>query len=371
MARRSLVPENKEGAKRLAALAKVASRFKSLRPAVDVLTRVKAVPTIFPDIDRALGVGGYPIERFTLVHGPSNHGKTAFTLGLMSSFIALDHFAIYIDAERTTPGDWVRKMMGDRFDAPHFVAQRPATYEQLRKDIREALLTIAKAKEDGEIPLDTSAIIVVDSLKKLVPKNLWDEIFGLRAKGEKESGLLRRMGQIQAAMNAAWLMELVPLLEQTNAGFVAIAREMENTDGNEFTPTYKVGGGQDVIFDSSAAMRVERASWIQEGEDKNRKVYGEKHRVTIYKTKIASKEGKVEQAFFHTSNGLLVPEGFDRPRDVIELGLDLGIVKMTGAWLSHEGEKLGQGKHNAVKALHKNSELMKQIEAECRAKFAA
>lgn len=362
--------ERAQGEKRLAALAKVAGRFKGLKPAVSALTNVRSVPTIFPDIDRGLGVGGFPIERFSLLHGPSSHGKTSLALGLVASFLELDHYGLFIDAERTTPFDWVRQMLGPMADHPAFLAKRPETYEQTRADVREFCKEIAKAKEAGELPEDTSGIIIVDSLKKLVPKDLWEQIFGSGNKDpKKKDGMLKRMGQLKAAMNSAWLDELVPLLERSGVGMVAIAREMENTDGNQFTPDYKVGGGKDVFFDSSLAMRVERASWVQEGEEAARKVYGERHRVTIYKSKIAGKEGKVIQSYFHTSNGVLVPKGFDRARDIIELGLELEVVEMKGAWLSHDGERLGQGKHNAVANLAENPSWRKRIEAGCREAF--
>lgn len=264
----------------------------------------------------------------------------------------------------TTPFSWVEQMLGSHARHPGFLAKRPDTYEQTRSEIRTALLEIAGAKADGLLPEDTSAIIVVDSLKKLVPKKLWDEILK-----SKDADIGKRIGQIKAAMNSAWLDELVPLLEKSHATMVAIAREMENTESNPFAPDYKVGGGKDVFFDSSLAMRVERAGWVQDGEGDSRKVYGERHRVTVYKTKIAGKEDKTIRAFFHTSNGVLVPKGFDRARDVLELGEQCGVVDLKGARLYFEGELFANGRHNAVKALHANVQLLESIEVACRATF--
>lgn len=370
MARRSIVPARAEGEKRLAALAKVASRFKGLQPAVDALKLVRAVPTCFLDVDRKLGIGGYPIDRFGLLHGPSNHGKTAFALGLVKSFLQRDHYALYIDAERTTPFDWVESMLGSYAKHPLFLGRRPDTYEQTREEVRAMLMEIVKAKDNEEIPQDAACIIIVDSLKRLVPSDLWKQIFGLKKPGEKASGLLKRMGQVKAAMNSAWLDELIPLIERAGAAVVAIAREMENTDGDQWTPDYKVGGGKDVFFDSSLAIRVERAAWVRDGEGSDAPLYGQKHVASVYKTKIAGRETINIKAYFHTSNGVWVPEGFDRARDVIHVAKELGVVDVNGSWFTHGKDRIGQGEHKAVKKLTEDVVWLDRIEKECRAKFS-
>lgn len=366
MARQKLATAQATGRDRLAALRKVAARFKSLRPATEALTRVRAVPTIFPQFDVAVGVGGFPIERFSLVHGPSAHGKSKCVLGLCASFLALDHFALYIDAERTTSIDWVELLLGPLATHPGFLAKRPETYEQTIADVREFCLGIAKAKDDDELPPETSALIVIDSIRKLVPENIWTKI-----QKDKDGDIGRRSAQIKAAMNANWLDELIPLLEKSGAGMAVIARETEDPDADIWSKRagtdYKIGGGTGLVYDASLGIRVERAGWIQEGEGADRKVYGERHRMTIHKTKVAGREGKVIKAYFSASNGVLVPEGFDRPRDVLELAELHGVVEKKGSWLWHGDDKIGNGAHNAVKALHADPEWSKRLEAEARA----
>ena len=126
-----------------------------------------------------------------------------------------------------------------------------------------------------------------------------------------------------------------------------------------------------MYFDASIASRIERVGWVDNGikEAKERRIFGERHRVTVNKTKVASKDGKVVVAYYHTSNGNLVPEGFDRARDVLELGERLGTVERTGSWRSFEGERIGAGQNNAVKALAGNPGWLARIERATRARF--
>lgn len=365
-----------EGKSRLAAIKKVAAGFAALKPASQVLTRVRAVPTCFVQFDHAVRVGGFPTERFSLVHGPSSHGKTTFTLGLIKAFARAQHFAFLVDAERTTPMDWIEKMCGaDVASFDGFVADRPESYESTIGNVRNFCLSIAEAKDKGSLPEDTSGIIVVDSIRKLVPKKLLDQILG-DTKGE-EADLSKRAAQIKAAMNANWLDELVPILERSGVGMVAIAREMEDPDASPFSKkfgtNYKIGGGGAIYYDASLVMRVERASYVTDGkggEGSAPTVYGERHRVTIRKTKVAGKDDKVSRCYFHTSNGVLVPEGFDEARDILELAIRFGIAEKKGASISFDGRRLAQGENNAVKALYAAPDTLAAIEREVRAEFA-
>jgi recombination protein RecA len=351
----------------------VAERFSAFRPAREVLRVVRAVPTRFPQIDHALRVGGWPIERFTLVHGPSGDGKTEFSIGLEDSFLALDHFVFHVDAERTSPITWIEQLMGPRAYHPRFFASRPDTYEGTIADVRNFLNLLVAAKEEGEVANDTSALVVVDSLRKLVPAGMMKEILEAEAEAKDVKGGRDRSAQLQAKMNAAWMDELVPLLERAGAGFVAIAREMQDPDADMWSKKigtdYKIGGGGAIYYDASVVARVERAAWVGEGEGKDRKTYGERRRVTIRKTKVAGKDDRASVAYFHSSNGVLVPAGFDLPRDVLELGTTFLIVEQKGSWLTFEGEKIGNGEHNAVRRLHQDGPLMERLLAAVRGAF--
>jgi RecA/RadA recombinase len=372
--RRKRQAEQAVAGDRRKAFAAVAERFKAFRPAREVLSRVRAVPTIFHQFDHATGVGGLPIERFMLLHGPSSHGKTTFAIGLMKSFLERDHFVLFIDAERTTPITWVDQMMGSELAShPGFFAKRPKSYEETVDDVRAFAHTLAEARDAEEISPETSALIVVDSLRKLVPENIMKKIAKDDGKGGVD-GMGGRAAQIKAAMNSAWLDELVPLLEDTGTGFIAIARETEDPAADvwakRFGNDYKVGGGKAVYYDASLVMRVERAAYVGEkAEDGSRgETYGERHRVTIRKTKIAGREDRQTVCYFHTSNGVLVPTGFDTARDLVELAESFDIIESKGAWLKW-GQHKWNGRHAAVKKLSAEPAQLAQLGEEVRAKF--
>lgn len=359
---------------KVGSLAKIVTRSKAFRHAADIFTEVRGVPTIFAQYDHANKLGGHPLQRIAVVHGKSSHGKSSFVLGLGVSFIQRRHFFVYIDAERTTPMKWLRTLMGEYADSPYFLGMHPKSYEETADAVREFLTEINEKRASGELPADTAVLFAVDSLRKLVPKNYLAKML----QGAEKHGLdgfSGRGAQMKAALNSAWLDELVPLLHQSNASMIFIARESEdvNADANDrkYGNDYKITGGTAIIYDSSLVMRIERAAWIYgpgpEGEAKP--VYGERHKIVISKSKIGGKEGKKQEAYFHTSNGVLVPEGFDRARDLLELGKRFGVVTVGGSWYAFLDKKF-QGENATVKALHEEQWLMDALEDTVRAKFA-
>lgn len=375
------LPSNRERAKLLKGLAAVAKRFEGWRPAREVLEKVQSVPTIFPWFDMGTRTGGLPIARFGIVHGPSNHGKTAFVLGLGLSFLKRDHFFALVDAEATTPIDWVEKLMGPHADHPGFSALRPNSYEETVDATRSILTNIGEAREKGQIPKDTTGLIVVDSIRKLVPKNILDRILKQGAEGDRGSvdGMGGRAAQIKANLNSAWLDELTMLLRQTNTAMIAIARESKDPDADANARKYgkdiRITGGGGLIFDSSLGLRVTRSEWVKQGAKDDAEIVGEKHQVQIWKTKVGGKEDKVTNTYFHTSNGKVCPEGFDRARDLLELGMQLDVVKSPGgSWLSWTPSDTGMakrwnGKAVAHKQLTAAPDLMDALERDVREAF--
>jgi RecA/RadA recombinase len=288
-----------------------------------------------------------------------------------------------VDAERTTPMTFAETIIGRELAcSPGFFASRPPTYEQAVKEVRDFVMTVKRVRDEGRVADDVSAIVVVDSMRKLVPANILAKILAdpdkpRRGKDGGVDGMGGRAAQIKAAMNAAWLDELVPLLEETRCAFVAIARETDDMEAEAWEEDFKVGGGKALTYDSSLLLRVTRAGYVQKGKsgdenaDKNRPVYGERHRVTIRKTKLSAQETKRTLCHFHTSNGVLegVPEGLDRARDVLELAERFGVVRRAGSWYSWE-RKRWQGEDAAVQKLSGDPETLDAIEAEMRINFA-
>jgi RecA/RadA recombinase len=308
--------------------------------------------------------------------------NTYFSLGLIESFLRLDHFAQLIDAERTTPIDWAELIMGEIARHPGFFAMRPDTYEECVEQTRKWLLRIKAQRDAKKVPPGTSGLVVCDSVRKLVPKDIFAKIAGEAAKGQKKArgidGMGGRAAQIKAAMNAQWMDELVPLLEKTGTAFLAIARESDDPDADMMAKAYgrafKVGGGKALYYDSSLVFRVERDRWVTDAGDdegKNKTVFGERHRVTIRKTKVAGHEKRETVCYFHTSNGVLTPAGFDRARDVVDLGERFGVVERKGSWYAVKGgDKLGQGVNGAVKKLAEDPAALDSLESIVRSQFA-
>lgn len=331
---------------RMKAIAEVAGKFEGWGPARDVLTEIRSFETIFPQFDIATRVNGLPLQRVVVVHGPSNHGKTLFIHGLGLSALRAGHFYSLVDAEHTTSSTWTDSLMSDYGSHPGFNAMRPKNFEEVRGGIRHQLDTIIGARDKGILPPDIGAVVAVDSQRKLIPKGIYEKL----AKDEGGvDGMGGRAGQIRAAMTAAWLDEVVPLFNEANATLVVIAREVANPDKkNRFDKDYKVSGGTALNYESSLSVRIERAGWVSKGDD----VIGERHRGTIHKTKIGGKDGKKTQFYFHSSNGLYVPAGFDRARDVFEIGRQTGRITGKGAWFTdNETGERWNGENAAVKSL--------------------
>ena len=351
---------------RLDAMLSVTRGLKSWRPAKQVLVPVTSVPTIFAQYNRATRVCGHPLERFGIVHGPSSHGKTIFLHGLGLSFLKLGHFYAFIDAEYTTPEDWLQSLMAEYSDHPGFIALRPRTYEETVDAVRAFVKSIESGRtaKENPLPRDMTALIVVDSIKKLVPEDILTKVNRFGAAGEKGSidGMGGRGGQIQAALNDAWLKELTPLLAHTKTTMMAVARESQEEDG------YKVGGGNSLLYDSSLAIRITRESYVKDGSGDNAVIVGERHKIAIHKTKIAGKTDKATICYFHTSNGVMVPAGFDRARDILELAKEYDIVAKSGSWLTWRDCRW-QGDSLAVKRLSASPEALAKIEADVVARF--
>ena len=229
MARRKIESSKGETRDKLNGLAKLAESFEGWSPAGKVLTRVVARPTCFVQIDRATKCRGWPLQRIAIVHGPSGMGKTAFVHGLGLSFLCANDIYAYVDAEFTTPEDWLVKLMAEHAASPGFVAMRPTSYESTVSAVRDLVEKLAAAKRNKVVAPGTSALIVVDSIRKLIP----DRLMAKLAKSEGGiDGMGGRAAMYKAALNAQWLDELVPLLYHAGATMIFVARETENPDSS-------------------------------------------------------------------------------------------------------------------------------------------
>jgi recombination protein RecA len=366
------LPAKRPGAK---AFADIAAGTSSFRPARQVLRRVRSVPTIFPGLDHKLRVGGWPIDRVAFVHGPSMAGKTTFVQGLGLSFLRRGHMYAFMDAEHTTPAPWLEILLGQYVDDPRFVASRPESYEQAVDDVRKTALGLKAAREAGKVPPDTTCLFVVDSLGKLVPLDIQEKIrkHAAESKDGSVDGYRGASGMIKAALNKAWLDQLIPLMASTGCAIVFVVRESQDRDATArdrmFGNDWKTTGGSSLLYEASIEIRVSESKVVREDpDDWKSAAVGERHTVEIRKTKVSAREDVVEKCSFATSNGLWTPEGFDRARDLLDLGEDLGVVERGGSWVSFGGRKF-QGERRFLQGA--DPELLDALEAACRAASAA
>jgi hypothetical protein len=376
MARKAIEPAvtlaqsmNADGDRR-AQMAAVAARFSGARPAYEVLRKVRGIRTIFPYLDLVTKLGGWPIERPSLVHGKSNEGKTMLGLGIGKSFLEQDQFFHLVDAEHTTEHRWLKLLKIPNH--PGYTAIRPESYESAVDSVEDWATKIGNARVKGELPEDITGACLVDSIGKLSPQNLMKEMFKAAKADEEErktgkkgiDGAGGRSGQILAKMNNAWMNRLVPLMGHTGCCIVIITREYENADTDPWAEEFVVAGGKNINYDSSLTVRVSRAGFIKSGDGPSAEIYGERHKVTIRKTKIARKEDKRPEAFFNSSNGMLdgVPAGFDSARDYLETAIEIGLVEQKGSFFMFGPKvKLGQGAHNVVKRLYAEPALYESL----------
>lgn len=370
----SFAPEEstRPGAKAFAAIAEAS---KSFRPARQVLRRVRAVPTIFPALDWKLRVGGWPIDRTSMIHGPSGMGKSQLLQGIGLSFLLRGHMFALVETEMTTPISWLEILMGAYADDPRFVALRPKSYEQAVDAVDRLANKVGDAREKGQVPKDTTCFFGVDSIGKLVPQDILEKVKKNAAESKDGSvgGMNGMEGAYKAAMNKMWLDRLVPLMHDTGCAIAFIARESQDRNATardrQYGNDWKTTGGASLYYDASLDIRVAHAKILHEDEDDYKTpAVGELHTIEIRKTKVSARESAFERTWFSTSSGVLTPAGFDRARDLLELGCDLDVVKSSGAWFSFGGKRW-QGKNRFLKTA--TTETLDRIEAECRAKFGS
>jgi hypothetical protein len=277
---------------------------------------------------------------------------------------------VLLDIEQTTAFSFAASMMGDCARLPIFRASRQASYETTRNEVRRFCDVIGEARAKKAVPENTTALIAIDSLKKLLPDKLWDALdkeVGKPKRGRdgKEEvqygidGMNGAAGRFKAAFNGAWLDELGPLLKQTGVGMVIIARE--KVEKTMFGENVTLGGGNNLFFDSAFVTRIVCKRQIVDSEGgAGATLYGEQHEVEVYKTKIAGKRTRWPTAYFHTSTGALdgVPLGFDAARDYLETAKHLEVIDPKDAYNSLDGDKLGHGANQAVKRLYADAKVL-------------
>lgn len=288
---------------------------------------VEVISTGSVAIDNALGAGGFPRGRVVEVFGPESSGKTTLALHVIAQAQRAGGTAAFIDAEHALDATYAGNL-GVQLE--ELIVSQP--------DYGEQALEIAQALVNSQA-LD---VIVIDSVAALTPKA---EIEG--EMGDSHMGLHARM------MSQA-LRKLTASVSRANTCLVFINQLREKIGvmfGNPETTT----GGRALKFFSSVRVEVRRATAIKDGEA----VVGNRTKVKIVKNKIAApfREAEVD---------ILYGKGISREGDVLDLGVQHGLIEKSGSWYSYKGERIGQGRDTARQALIERSELCQTVETELR-----
>ncbi|GLU46409.1 protein RecA [Nocardiopsis ansamitocini] len=315
------------------ALAQIERQFGKgsiMRLGDDERPPIESIPTGAIALDVALGIGGIPRGRIVEVYGPESSGKTTVALHAVASAQRLGGIAAFVDAEHALDPVYAKKIGVNTDD---LLLSQPDTGEQ-------ALEIVDMLIRSGAV-----SIIVIDSVAALVPRA---EIEG--EMGDSHVGL-------QARLMSQALRKIAGALHQTNTTAIFINQLREKV-GVMFGSPETTSGGRALKFYSSVRLDVRRIETLKDGTD----AVGNRTRVKVVKNKVAP---PFKQAEFDILYGV----GVSREGGLIDLGVENGIVRKSGAWYTYEGTQLGQGKENARNFLRENADMSNEIEKRIKEKL--
>jgi recombination protein RecA len=289
--------------------------------------KVETIPTGALSLDLALGVGGLPRGRVVEVYGPESSGKSTLAMHVVAEAQRNGGICAYIDAEHAMDPIYARAI---GVDVDELLISQPDTGEQ--------------ALEIADMLIRSGAldVVVIDSVAALTPRA---EIEG--EMGDSHVGL-------QARLMSQALRKLTGNLNKTGTICLFI-NQLREKIGVMFGSPETTPGGRALKFYSSVRLDIRRIESIKDGVE----VVGNRTRVKVVKNKVAP---PFRQAEFDIMYG----KGISREGSLLDIGVDMGIVKKSGAWYTYEGEQLGQGRENAKQFLQDNAEIMVEISERVR-----
>ncbi|MGI9248921.1 MAG: recombinase RecA [Woeseiaceae bacterium] len=291
---------------------------------------IEAISTGSIGLDVALGIGGLPKGRVVEVYGPESSGKTTLTLQVVAEAQKLGGTAAFVDAEHALDPGYAEKL-GVNVD--ELLVSQPDTGEQAL-EITDMLV------RSGAID-----IVVIDSVAALTPKA---EIEG--EMGDSHMGL-------QARLMSQALRKLTGNIKRSNT-MVIFINQIRMKIGVMFGSPETTTGGNALKFYSSVRLDIRRIGAIKKGDE----VIGNQTRVKVVKNKVSP---PFKQAEFE----ILYGQGISRHGEIIDLGVQHGIVDKAGSWYSYGDDRIGQGKENVREFLANHPEMAQEIEAKIRAKL--
>jgi len=327
------VDDNKKKAL-IAALGQIEKQFGKgtiMRMGDDSVNRdIDVISTGSLGLDLALGIGGLPRGRVVEIYGPESSGKTTMTLQVIAECQKAGGTAAFVDAEHALDPVYARKL---GVDVDELLISQPDTGDQ--------------ALEIVDMLVRSSAvdIIVVDSVAALTPKA---EIEG--DMGDSHVGL-------QARLMSQALRKLTGNIKRTNT-LVIFINQIRMKIGVMFGSPETTTGGNALKFYCSVRMDIRRIGAIKRGDE----IVGNETRVKVVKNKMAP-------PFKQTEFEILYGEGVSREGELIDLGVQNGLVDKAGAWYSYNGDRIGQGKENVRKYMLEHPEMANDIDTKLREKL--
>jgi recombination protein RecA len=294
--------------------------------------QVEVIPTGSIALDLALGVGGIPRGRITEIYGPESSGKTTLCLHVIASAQRAGGYAAFIDAEHALDRAYAARL---GVDTNNLLISQPDTGEQALEIL------------DALVRSNALDVVVIDSVAALTPRA---EIEG--EMGDAHVGL-------QARLMSQAMRKLTSAISSSNTS-VMFTNQLREKVGVMFGNPETTSGGKALKFYASVRLDIRRTDSIKQGQD----VMGSRTRVRVVKNKVAP-------PFRVAEFDIMYSEGISREGGLIDLGLEMGLVKKSGAWFNVGDIRLGQGRENAKEYLRQNSDVASAIEEQIRGNMAS